>query len=527
MSTPALGAGTLTLPIRGTAYPVLLPTLRDARLHLAAVIVSLQVLGQVSFGFTLSIAQIVFRRQRVIMWPASALLTGNGVAFVLRVPGTEHGDWWSLRGWWIFAGAAAVALLSKHVIRFRGGHVFNPSNIGLVVFFLALGASRADPLALWWGPMSPWLALALGIIVAGGFAILGRLHLVEIAVGFWLAFAAGAAILAASGHEMTAAWHLGAIADWEFWRVLVFSPEVLVFLFFMITDPKTIPAGRAGRRAYSVGIGLLAVLLIAPLSTEFGTKVALLGALALVCVARPLAEWLGSARGLPREAARARRWNLAPAGATRRAALAATALSMAAAFASLVVLAGIPARPSEAASVPAVTEPALPDVTIVASDGFATELDRGTALQIARDVVADLRIEAEALSRRDLDRATSAAGGSRLQMLWQQIREAGRTIAVPEYDIERMRIGLEPRGRQGPPLVVATLEGTMTITTYGGSPPAVERRTGALPFEGTFEVALEGGRYLLVGSRGVSTGGLALPAAGGVIAPPVAATTGG
>ena len=32
------------------------------------------------------------------------MLTGNGVAFVLRVPGTVHGDWWSLRGWWIFVG---------------------------------------------------------------------------------------------------------------------------------------------------------------------------------------------------------------------------------------------------------------------------------------------------------------------------------------------------------------------------------------------------------------------------------------
>ena len=171
MSAPAaVAAGRPTIRIRGTQYPVLLPTLRDPRLHLAAVIVSLQVLGQVAFDFELSIAQILvslltcavlevgiaFRHQRVLMWPASALLTGNGVAFVLRVPGTEHGDWWSLHGWWIFAGTAAVALLSKYVIRFRGRHVFNPSNIGLVLCFLLLGPARADPLELWWGPMSPW-----------------------------------------------------------------------------------------------------------------------------------------------------------------------------------------------------------------------------------------------------------------------------------------------------------------------------------------------------------------------------------
>src|SRR3990172_9443061 len=153
-------AGRPTLRIRGTAYPVLLPTLRDPRLHLAAVIVSLQVLGQVAFESRLSIAQILvalvpcavlevgiaFRRQRVILWPASALLTGNGVAFILRVPGTEHGNWWSLRGWWIFAAPAAVSLLSKYVTRVGGRHIFNPSNFGLVLCFLVLGSGRTEPL---------------------------------------------------------------------------------------------------------------------------------------------------------------------------------------------------------------------------------------------------------------------------------------------------------------------------------------------------------------------------------------------
>ena len=220
---------------------------------------------------------ITFRRHHVIMWPASALLTGNGVAFILRVPGTEHGDWWSMNGWWIFAGTAAVSLLSKHVIRFRGHHIFNPSNFGLVLCFVLLGSTRADPLAFWWGPMSPWMVLALAIIVAGGLRsspgwIAGDRS------RFWLAFAAGMGVLAASGHVMTASWHLGAITGWTLWRVLVFSPEVLVFLFFMITDPKTTPQGRT-RRAYAVAVALLAVLLIAPQTTEFWMKVMLLACL--------------------------------------------------------------------------------------------------------------------------------------------------------------------------------------------------------------------------------------------------------
>ena len=340
--------GKPTVRIRGTAYPVLLPSVRDPRLHLAAVIITLQVLGQTSFDFSLSIAQILvsvltcavlevaitFRQQHVLMWPASALLTGNGVAFILRVPGTEHGDWWSMNGWWIFAGTAAVSLLSKYVIKFRGSHVFNPSNFGLVLCFLLLGPEHADPLDFWWGPMSPALAFALVLITVGGFSILRRLKLLEIAVGFWLAFAAGLAVLAASGHEMTARWHLGPITGWEFWRVLVFSPEILVFLFFMISDPRTIPRTGPGRRAYAIGIGLLAVVLIAPQTTEFATKVAVLGALFLVCAIRPVLVWTQVPLRLG--GGRARLGTIAAAGA--------------AAFVALVVLAGSPARPDEASA---------------------------------------------------------------------------------------------------------------------------------------------------------------------------------
>src|SRR5256884_9531193 len=155
----ALSATAPAILIRGTSYPVLLPKLRDPRLHLAATITSLQVIGQVGFHFEVSIAQILLavitcavlevviamRAQRVVLWPASAMLTGNGVAFVLRVPGTAHGDWWSLRGWWIFAGTAAVSLLSKYAIKWRGGHAFNPSKFGVVLWFLVLGPNPPEP----------------------------------------------------------------------------------------------------------------------------------------------------------------------------------------------------------------------------------------------------------------------------------------------------------------------------------------------------------------------------------------------
>ncbi len=518
MSAPVLvGAGTPTVRIRGTAYPVLLPTFRDPRLHLAAVIVSLQVLGQAAFRFELSIAQILVSlgtcalleftiallRHRVIMWPASALLTGNGVAFVLRVPGTQHGDWWSLRGWWIYAATAAIALLSKHVIRFRGRHVFNPSNIGLVLCFLILGKDRADPLDFWWARMSFWLGLALVIIVAGGLLILSRLKLLAIAVGFWVAFAAGIGVLALTDHAMTARWHLGPITGGYFWWVLVSSPEVLVFLFFMITDPKTIPYGPRARRLYAVAVGLLASLLIAPQTTEFASKVALLGSLAIVCAVHPFLTAFGV------RAWAARRFQALT--ISRPLATAAAVVGVAVVGGS-IALAGIPARLTTAPVLQPTNQNHLPVVTVLPSKGVESQLTRPTALQIARNLVVDLRIEAGALQRRDATRAAAGASGVWLAGLQRRLRDsAGKPIGVPTYAIDRLGVHLEAGEGQGPPRVVADLEGTVQIATYDPSTFAATHVTKRSRFTQTFELTPAGSRYLISRSRKASSTDLVTP----------------
>ncbi len=315
MSAPALAAPAgRALTIRGRPYPVLLPKLSDPRLHLAAVIISLQVLGQVAFDFRLSIAQIliaigtcaILEVGHRLLRPARADVAGERDAdrerrrlrpARSRDASTATGG--ALNGWTIFAGTAAVSLLSKYVIKFRGSHIFNPSNFGLVLCFLLLGPEHAEPLDFWWGPMTGWLALALAIIVVGGLAILIRLRLIVIAVAFWVTFAAALAVLMGLGHAFSARWHLGPVTGHYFWWVLVTSPEVLVFLFFMITDPKTTPKSTRGRALYAVSIGLLSVLLIAPAKTEFWAKVALLGALAIVCAARPLLALMPAAPPRP------------------------------------------------------------------------------------------------------------------------------------------------------------------------------------------------------------------------------------
>ena len=425
------------------------------------------------------------------MWPASALLTGNGVAFILRVPGTEHGDWWSMNGWWIFAGTAAVSLLSKYVIKFRGSHVFNPSNFGLVLCFLLLGPEHADPLDFWWGPMSPALAFALVIITVGGLSILSRLKLLEIAVGFWLAFAGGLGVLAASGHEMTARWHLGPITGWEFWRVLVFSPEILVFLFFMITDPRTIPRTGAGRRAYAIGIGLLAVLLIAPQTTEFATKVAVLGALfhrlrdPAGARLPPGAAALRAAVAPRRRRHYARRRCRPPSSA-------------------LVVLAGIPARPDEA-SASAAPARATPRRHRPAVEGRRDAArPRAAREQIARDVVANLGNEADAVLLRDPDRATARRrrGAARL----------GLGAASTPAGADGRRPGVRPRAHDGDARARRGAGAAARPRRRRGNgrarhlPRDAADRAGAgndpRPFRQTLELVLSDGRYLIVGSRG-------------------------
>ena len=91
-----------TLTVGAGTYPLVLPNIRDPRLHVAAVVLTIHALGQIALGFRVSIPQILaailtcavieialtFRTSRSFVWPASAMLTGSGVALILRVAGT-------------------------------------------------------------------------------------------------------------------------------------------------------------------------------------------------------------------------------------------------------------------------------------------------------------------------------------------------------------------------------------------------------------------------------------------------------
>jgi hypothetical protein len=259
----------------------------------------------------------------------------------------------------------------------------------------------------------------------------------------------------------------------------------------MITDPRTIPASAAGRRAYAVSVGFLAALLMAPWTTEFAHKVALLGALALVCAARPVLLLAAGARG-----ERALSWLRRQPTAVRAGAAALTV----AAAGGLLVLVGLPARPETALAAAPLRNDA-PQVTVAASPGLAP-IGASTARRIAADLVTDLELAARAVRRRDRTGATNAAAGTWLASLWKQIDGSRDGVAhVETYTPERILLHLEPGDGQGPPVVVATLVGTSRTATYGGAAAPVS--VGApRDVARTFELVEHDGRYLVLAVRG-------------------------
>lgn len=296
-SAPIAARAAPTFRLGSRDIKVIKPSIRDVRLRLAAVIISLQVLGQTLLGFKISVAQIlitigvcallefgvVLWRDGLLAWPASGMLTGNSTAFILRTTGTHHGDWWSLGGIEWFIAAGVLGLLSKYLVRIDGKHVFNPSNAGLVAILLVGGVTNVFPQYLWWGPLSPGVGLAFGVIVFGAWWILRPVRMLRMAAAFWLTLAVLIGILAMSGRCMVAVWHPGGVCGWNYWVDICTSPEVLIFVFFMMSDPVTAPKSQPGRVVYGVATAVIATVLLSFQPAEFGVKLAILASLIITC----------------------------------------------------------------------------------------------------------------------------------------------------------------------------------------------------------------------------------------------------
>ena len=517
-----------TLTFGDDTYPLILPNIRDPRLHVASVIITIHILGQTVLAFRVSVPQILaailtcaiievaltFRTTRSFVWPASAMLTGSGVALILRVVGTPVNDPWSTYGWYVFAGIAGFSLATKYLIKYRGTHVFNPSNIGLVLAFVVLGSTRIEPLDFWWAPLAGPMAAAYAVILTGGLLITRRLHLLALAATFWVTLAIGVGLLADSGHCMVANWAFAPVCGFDFWRVIVTSPEVMIFLFFMITDPKTTPGGQVGRVVFGSLVAIASTLLMAPQTNEFGTKVGLLAGLVVVCAARPFLDRLlpeprSAADDIGRFASRLVRGEGSGAGALRGAARVAVIAVAVLGIGVGIVAAGTPARgsvpPDTAeilARVPHQVDPSTFPAINVGQDvtDWDHEIAGPGAEAIVMTMAQNLEVEGQALIRRDATILPAVDHGDRLLEMQARLQQAGTsgTVTVPRYHFDNIDMSLlQPFGRQDGLSIGLDSRGTVTEETYDAAGTLQSSTTS--PFAKTFVVRrATGGRWLNV-----------------------------
>ncbi len=292
--------------VRGRHIPVVLPKRTDPRLKLSATIWTITLLGLTVLSFQVSIPQIAvtvllcaaievgvtYRREHVLVWPASALQTGISVAFIFRVAGQQHADRWSGRGLPIFAFVAVISLLPKYFIRHNNRHIFNPSNIGLAWALLLFGPSHVFSEHLWWAPLGVPILVAFAVIFGGAFWVLRQVKMIQLATMFLATFLPLIGLFALFGRTYWAGWHRGPVGGSFYWLTIALSPELLIFTFFMITDPQTAPKSKLGRLIYASLTAVVCAALILPQTTEFGIKVAILSSLLVTCALVPAIERL-------------------------------------------------------------------------------------------------------------------------------------------------------------------------------------------------------------------------------------------
>jgi Na+-transporting NADH:ubiquinone oxidoreductase subunit NqrB len=182
--------------------------------------------GQVTFGFleswsrtflaiaTAMLVELVAVRALYGKWPhlASAYVSGISVGILVRSP-----------AFWPYALCAAISITSKYVLRVRGRHLWNPTNFGIVMMLL-LAADTVAGLSVQWGNN---LLPMVFVWVLGTFILraVGRLHITLTYVAAFLFF--GYVRSLATGHPF-----LSEVAP-------ITGPMYQLFIFFMITDPKT------------------------------------------------------------------------------------------------------------------------------------------------------------------------------------------------------------------------------------------------------------------------------------------------
>jgi len=163
----------------------------------------------------------------------SALISALGLCLLLRTESV-----------WIMSLAGIATISSKFLIRRNGKHVFNPTNFGIILAILS-GHAWISP-GQWGHELT-----TMGLIGLGAVGILLRVKRWDLSLTFLMVL------------FVLESLRLVAYLGWD-WPVVFHrfnSGTILLFAFFMITDPKTSPNSRKGRIIWASMIAMLSFLL--------------------------------------------------------------------------------------------------------------------------------------------------------------------------------------------------------------------------------------------------------------------------
>lgn len=223
--------------------------------------------------------------------PRSPLISSLSLLLLLRAPSLG-----------LAAAAAALAIGSKFVLRWRGKHLFNPTNFALVTLLLASLIARRlvpDLPGVWVSP-GQWGSTAFFAFLAAclGGLVIHRATRSDVTVAFLGSYL---------GLLLARAWWLGDPLAIPLHQVQTGS--LLIFAFHMISDPKTVPDSRAGRIVFAVIVAVAAAWVQFVLFQPNGPLWALAACAPLVPLLDRLLpasryRWPGAVAPAPRESPR-------------------------------------------------------------------------------------------------------------------------------------------------------------------------------------------------------------------------------
>jgi hypothetical protein len=161
---------------------------------------------------------------------ASAYVSGISVGILVRSP-----------FFWPYALCSAISITSKYVLRVKGRHIWNPSNFGIAAM-LFLAPQTVASLSIQFGnSLGPMIV----IWILGSFIIsrLKRFHISATYVVSFFLFAALRSLV--TGHPFQAE-----IAP-------ITGPMYQLFIFFMITDPRTTVQGKKAQMLVAFCVALM------------------------------------------------------------------------------------------------------------------------------------------------------------------------------------------------------------------------------------------------------------------------------